>query len=107
LPTTSPTLTIPNAGVSQAGSYCVVATNFLGAITNCAYLSVLDLKMFAGLTLAGPLGATYQIEYLDALGGGSTWQPLVTLTLTTPTTNWVDMASATLPKRFYRAVPLP
>jgi len=37
----------------------------------------------------------------------STWQPLVALTLTTRTTNWVDMASATQPKRFYRAVPLP
>lgn len=107
LATVEPTLTIPSANMSNAGTYCVIVSNSFGAVTNCASLSVLDLKMFAGLILAGPVGASYRIEYQDALGGGSTWQTLTTIQLSTSSMVWFDMDSPYQPKRFYRAVPLP
>jgi hypothetical protein len=107
LSATSPTLTVANADVGHAGTYCVVVTNSFGAITNCAYLSVLDLKMFAGVILAGPVGTNYRIDYVNAVGGGNNWQTLTTLTLTTSPSTWIDIASASQPKRFYRAVPVP
>ncbi len=63
--------------------------------------------MFAGVILSGPVGTTYTIECLDAIGGGENWQPLTTFTLSTSPTAWVDMDSVNHPKRFYRAMPLP
>lgn len=85
----------------------MVVSNAFGMITNTAYLSVLDLKMYAGLTVAGPIGTNYRIESLNTLGGTNTWRTLTSFTLTTSPTVWIDMESATQPRRFYRAVPNP
>ena len=52
-------------------------------------------------------GSTYQIEYLNEAGGGTTWQQLTTLTLTTSPAVWIDLDSINHPRRFYRAIALP
>lgn len=107
LPACGPNLIIANASFNQAGTYCVVITNGFGALTNCATLSVLDLKMFAGLVLAGPVGTNYKIEYIPTVGGTDTWQTLTNVILTTSPFVFFDMESPNESKRFYRATAQP
>lgn len=107
LPENGATLSLADVSVSDAGLYCVTVSNTFGAFTNCAYLSVLDLKLFAGLVLAGPVGTTYNIEYLDNLDGTGTWKKLTTLTLNVSPMTWIDPQSPSQPRRFYRATVSP
>lgn len=107
LPANGPTLTVPDVSPEKAGTYCVVVRNAFGSVTNCAYMSALDLRMFAGLILSGPVGTTYKVECLDAIGGGENWQPLTNITLSTSPMACIDMDSVNHPRRFYRAMPMP
>lgn len=84
-----------------------MVSNAFGSITNCANLSVLDLKLFAGLVLAGPVGTNYKIEFTPALGGTNTWQTLTNITLATSPSVFFDQDSPNQPKRLYRALRLP
>lgn len=56
----------------------------------------------AGVILKGETGATYQIEYSDALNPPS-WKPAGSLMLQGAEGTWVDTASSGKPVRFYRA----
>jgi|GEM_PF-2874459 len=102
LPATGPTLAISSATAANGGTYCVVVSNAYGSVTNCTQVSVLDLDMFAGVILGGPIGTKYRIEYITAIG--ESWKTLTTLTLNESPKVWIDMESANQPKRFYRAV---
>ncbi|MCU0786406.1 MAG: hypothetical protein MUF81_20665, partial [Verrucomicrobia bacterium] len=82
-------------------------THAFGSVTNTAVLSFLDLKMYAGLTVAGPVGSSYRIDYIPALAGTNTWQWMTDLTLPASPYIWFDLDSPYQPKRFYRAVLLP
>lgn len=64
------------------------------------------LKSYSGLTIVGDIGANYLIEAADSLDPANNWAPITNITLTTCPFIWVDLESAFLPKRFYRAVPL-
>ena len=63
----------------------------------------LDVRMYAGLTLSGSIGTTYEIQYSSDLNGAS-WQALADITLTSSPFLYVDTNSASGPKRFYRAL---
>jgi hypothetical protein len=63
----------------------------------------LDVHMYAGLTLSGSIGTTYEIQYSTNVNG-PTWQPLADITLTNSPYLYFDTNSASAPKRFYRAV---
>jgi hypothetical protein len=96
-------LTVSNASPANAGLYSLVIANPFGTNTVQAALSLVDLKMFAGLIIAGPPGH-YRIDAQENLGGTNTWTILGT--------NWVDQNpfyyfdtnSPSHTKRFYRAV---
>jgi hypothetical protein len=66
----------------------------------------LDLHMYAGLTLSGTVGRTYEIQYSTNLNG-PTWQPLADITLASSPCFYFDTNSASATKRFYRAVLMP
>lgn len=104
---TGSTLSLAGLQASQAGTYSITVINALGSRTFSVTLSLLDLKMFAGLVLAGPVGGNYQIDFLPALGGTNTWQTLTNVTLTTSPSVFFDLDAPNHPMRFYRAVPLP
>jgi hypothetical protein len=59
--------------------------------------------MYAGLTLSGSVGTTYEIQYSSDLNG-TTWQPLADITLTNSPYLYFDTNSASASNRFYRAV---
>ena len=83
---TNATLALSDVQSWQSGQYTVVAANGIGPTTSqpaiLTVLPALSLDMVPGLRLIGTLGLIYRIEYLNALGSGSAWTTLATVTLT-------------------------
>jgi hypothetical protein len=99
-------LVFGNAQTASLGSYTVFISNATGNATSTpAKLSFLSLQMYAGVTLEGPVGTVYRIDYTTNLSAPVTWTTLTTVTLTASPQDYVDFSSKGQPKRFYRAVP--
>jgi hypothetical protein len=64
----------------------------------------LGLQPYPGLTIAGTVGASYRIEYRDALNTNGAWNVLTNVVL--PESPWLffDRAGFSPIRRFYRAV---
>jgi hypothetical protein len=60
--------------------------------------------MYAGLTIAGPPGATYRVEYRPAFGEAAPWTTLTNVTLGSTPLLFFDPGSHRRNQRFYRAV---
>ena len=105
---TSSTLTLTNLVSSQAGVYTVVVTGVPNgqSLSASAKLvsSVIDLQRYAGVTVHDVIGSQYRVEYTDNLEPSATWTVATNLTLTTSPQVWIDLTSAHVPKRFYRAI---
>ena len=114
---TNGTLTLPNVTTNQSGNYTVAISN---STTNVASLpanvlvlagglAVLNLHFYAGVTLDGLPGSTYQIQYAQILGQATNWITVDTVTLPAPSTPflWFDAGSINSTRRFYRAVSVP
>jgi hypothetical protein len=105
---TSPQLTIPNAMANEVGSYSVVVSNTAGAVTNTVSLTLIDLKMFAGIVIDGELNSQFRVEFTTDVGTPTTnWTSLGNITVNMRPTYFFDVNSPDQPHRFYRAVPLP
>ena len=104
---TNAALILNGIQASGAGTYSVVASNSLGSVTNSIKLSVLDLNMFAGLVLAGPVGTSYAIEYRDGAGNPATWHSLTNVILSISPQLFIDSESPYHAQRYYRATALP
>ncbi len=104
---TSSTLTLSNLNAGQAGVYSVVVSNAAGSVTSsAATLSLLNLNMFAGLTIVGQLGGSYQIDYRSNLNI-TNWINITNIVLPSSPYLFIDTASPQYPQRFYRAVLVP
>lgn len=102
---TGPTLTIDAATFAAAGSYTVVVSNEFGSIESAAAIvSLLDLKLYPGLTLAGPVGTNYRIEWAPLVGNTNEFQVLTNLTLPSTPFLFFDPEPAENERRFYRAI---
>ena len=100
-------LTLNNLNASQAGAYTVVVSNAVGNVTSsAATLSLLNLNMFAGLTIVGQLGGNYQIDFRNDLNN-TNWFNLTNVVLPSSPYLFIDTASPQYPRRFYRAVLVP
>ena len=98
---------IPAADAASAGRYTVVVTNEAGSVESApASVSLFDVATFVGTVVTGPTGATYRIEFREALDLEDAWQVATTLTLATSPTIWIDQDSPKGARRFYRAVPV-
>lgn len=64
----------------------------------------LAIQMYAGLTITGVSGATYQIQYSTNLNSPTNWTTLTNLTLPSSPYLFFDVSSAGQPMRFYRAL---
>ena len=68
---------------------------------------VLDLQLYAGLSITGAVGAVYSIEYVTDLAqtnNASAWRCLEFLQLSASSYLWADKSAPATGKRFYRAV---
>ncbi len=105
---TNSALTLTNVTLASAGFYDVIVSNATGFATSTpASLSFIDLKMFAGVIITGPVGATYRIDFTPAVADPPNWQTLATVTLPTTPYYFIDYTSPSVGQRFYRAVPQP
>ncbi len=104
---TGSSLTVTNIGPSTVGLYTVTVTNPGGSATSSGALSLVDLKMYAGLNIYGPVPANYRIDVQNTLGGTNVWAPLETITATNNPYFYLDTNSPSHWSRFYRAVWLP
>lgn len=101
---TNATYSIPSLQAATAGTYTVaVANTYDSIVSDAAIVSSFDIAMYAGLTLGGPVGATYLVEYRPAFGDQNSWLTLTNITLTTTPMLFFDTASGVENQRFYRA----
>lgn len=110
---TDATLTLTDVEKSQAGLYFVVVSNVFGTVTSVTnQLTVndacVDLRMYAGLNIAGQVGRTYVLKYTtDLANDWSTWTPLETNTMSSGAWFYLDLESPFSPKRYYGVKLLP
>ncbi len=106
---TNPSLILSNVVPVQAGNYSVIVSNMAG-VTNSslAALSLFGARRSgsnAELTIWGPTGRTYRVDYVNMLSNSQTWALLTNIS---PATNFgvvTDPAPRT--QRFYRSALLP
>jgi hypothetical protein len=110
---TSPILNLTSLSITNAGAYRVVVSSTAGGTVTSQdaillLLSFGDLKLYAGMTLAGTVGQRFRVDYTDAVNIATTnWLALTTVTLPFSPYLVIDPTSPSQSKRFYRAVPLP
>ena len=102
---TSPTLLLTNLSPSQVGTYAVVATNFMGAVTSApAMLSLIPpvpRETIRFLTLKGQPGTTLNIQSAASLASLQTWTPVAAVALSNSSQIYWDISPAA--QGFYRA----
>jgi len=104
---TGATLLISNATFADAGLYTVVVSNGVGSVTSSnAVLTVLGLQLYAVVTLGGPVGSTYSIQYVTDITD-TNWITLTNVTLPVSPYFHIDFGSPGAVRRFYRAILLP
>lgn len=115
---TSTSLTLSNVNTNQSGNYTVTVSNPAANLTSdpgnlvvlAGGLPVVELHMYAGITLYGLPGQRYDIQYADVLGQTTNWVKVgATITLGNPSVPPIrfDLTSVNAPGRFYRAVLVP
>jgi hypothetical protein len=65
----------------------------------------LDLHLVPEITLAGAVGGTVQIEFINQFGPTTDWHPLASVTLTNTSQVYLDSSSIGQPPRLYRLSP--
>ena len=106
---TNATVTIAHVTPGDIGGYQVVVTNSFGSVTSRVAqltVSLLDIKMYAGIEILGVAGRTYRIEGTAATGPVN-WQTLTNLVLPTSPYIWIDLGSPAAGAQIYRATELP
>lgn len=102
---TNASLDIPNFSVANAGGYSVSVSNSVGGVTSSiATLASVDIAMFAGVIVNGPLGSNYLIQAASSLTP-TVWSTLTNVALPTQPYIYIDYNSPTNAKQFYRALP--
>ena len=106
---TSNLLTLPNFQPAQQGTYFVVVSNRVGAVTSAPAYLALNLPLRAGQTLL--TNGLFQFQFIGSAGSNyviqtstdlTTWIPLFTNTATNGYISVTDSNAAHLPGRFYR-----
>jgi N-acetylneuraminic acid mutarotase len=101
---TGASLTITNVSATNIGVYTVIVNNVAGSVASLAVtLASVDIKMFAGVVVNGPLGSNYVIQATSNLL--SSWTTLTNVALPTQPYIYIDYSSPTNRQQFYRALP--
>ncbi len=67
----------------------------------------LDLHLVPAITLAGNIGDSVRLDYINQFGPIDAWVTLDTVTLTNTSQLYFDVSAPGQPQRLYRLVPLP
>ncbi len=99
---------------TNAGLYNVVVSSVYGSATNTAYQVVVNpantsIGLFAGVTIQGTIGYSYNIQSTTNLSDPNSWVTVTNLTLTSPIQIWDDNSSdvhnPNNPQKFYQVLP--
>ena len=102
---TNVSLSITNFCVANAGGYSVTVSNSAGGvISRIATFTTVDIAMFAGVIVNGPIGSNYLIQAVSSLSG-TNWRSLTNVALPTQPYIYIDYSTPTNTKQFYRAIP--
>ena len=102
---TNASLSIANFSVASAGGYSVTVSNSAGGVTSrIVTLSSVDIAMFAGVIVNGPVGSNYLIQAAASLAS-TNWTTLTNVALPSQPYIYIDYSSYTNGLQFYRAVP--
>jgi len=106
---TNSSYTVTNLTTINAGLYSVAVSNSTGVTVSQSTVlrSFGDLKMYAGMAIAGQLGDKYRIDAADILPGVTNWVTVTNLTHPGGVFLYTDPNSPGRPQRYYRAVLLP
>jgi Immunoglobulin I-set domain/Immunoglobulin domain len=103
---TNRVLWLTNVDAPNTGSYCVVITNFFGAVTSPpAVLQVIapvERRPVPAISLNGDAGSVLNLDYADSLAPAN-WLPLNTVSLASTSQWYFDVTTPIPPQRFYRA----
>jgi hypothetical protein len=88
---------------TEAAEFTVDEVSPIIFVQDCqhAITSVQQVPMGMRLSVAGPLGNTYNVETNDALGS-SGWSIMTQLVASSSTTVWTDATASAVSKKFYR-----
>lgn len=93
--------------LNQTGPYTVVITNIAGVLTSApAMLSVIpvvDRGIVPALTVTGPAGSTFHLDYTEDLGPSASWLPLAKMTISEGPLTYIDPTFPIRARRFYHA----
>jgi formylglycine-generating enzyme required for sulfatase activity len=96
-----------NVQFSQIGTYTVVISNVLGAITSSpAMLNVIapvERRPVPGVKVTGDPASVVNVDYANSLSPAPNWTPLGSVSLTSTSQYCLDLTMPLPPQRFYRA----
>jgi hypothetical protein len=105
--TTNCWLELTNCDFSQSGTYNVVVSNAVGAVTSAPVtlnvISAVERRPVPGVKVMGEIGSSLNIEHTESLGPAPIWLPLDTVSLTNPPQYCFDLTAPLPSQRFYRA----
>ena len=93
-----------SSGLTNIGYYRVVAANAQGSVTNTVRLTFLNLNLYAGLNILGPINAIYTIKS-SPTAYGTNWNTLTNVALPSQPYIYIDYNSPTNSHQFYQALP--
>jgi hypothetical protein len=88
----------------------VISSPWGAATSQGAVLSVIlwmSVNLVPAITLNGGVGASFRIEYVNAVGPTNAWTTLATVTLTNNPQLYFDVSVVGQPARYYRLVQWP
>jgi hypothetical protein len=102
---------VANIQTNDAGLYRVVVSNEFGSVTSAQATLIVNTEgvafsLYAGVTIVGHIGKTYQVRYATDLSQ-PTWTALTNITLSAPTQLWFDLEPALRTRRYYSVLPVP
>jgi hypothetical protein len=100
-------LELTNVDFSQAGTYRVVVSNVLGALTSApAVLNVIapvERRPVPGINVTGQAGSLLNVDYANALTAAPNWATLGSVSVTSTSQYCFDLTIPLPPHRYYRA----
>ena len=104
---TNSRLVLTNILFSQSGTYTVVVTNWLGAVTSAPVtlnvIAPVDRRLVPGVNLMAQAGTPTGLDYRDYLGPTENWETMATMTLSNSSQFYFDLSEPLPPQRSYRA----
>jgi uncharacterized repeat protein (TIGR03803 family) len=105
--TTNSAMLLTNAQVNACGSYAVVVSSFVGAVTSTPVLlnviAPVARRPVPGVKVTGQPGTSWDVVCANSLSPAPSWSRLGPIALTSTPQYFFDLTQPLPPERFYRA----